>query len=60
MEIKNKLTVARGEKGGEKQGKLGEKASQRTYIEDPWAGTMGWGAKETKGGKCGTTVIEQQ
>ena len=68
MEIKNKLTVTKGEVGG---GKRGEGASQGTCIEDPWAQTLGWRlmvgyrgeggwARRKEQGKCGTTVTEQQ
>ena len=40
MEIKNKLTVTRGEEGGEYQGKEGKGSSQGAFIKDPWAKTM--------------------
>ena len=41
MEIKNKLTVTRGEGGGDQQGKEGEGSSQETCIKDPWTKTTG-------------------
>ena len=36
IEIKSKLTVTRGEGGGDKRGKQG-KGHQRTCIKDTWA-----------------------
>ena len=42
MEIKNKLTVTRGEREGTNGGK-GEGASQGTFVKDPWTKTMGEG-----------------
>ena len=46
MEIKNKLTVTRGERGGGYRGKEGEGSSQGTGIKDPQTKTMGWGMIE--------------
>ena len=70
MEIKNKLTVTRGEGGGDQQGKEGEGSSQETCIKDPRTETMGGmieyrrqavgKAGESNWGKMVTTVIEQQ
>ena len=36
MEIRNKLTVSRGDGGDRKQGKEGEEFSQGTSLMDPW------------------------
>ena len=33
----------RGERGGGDWFKEGEEISQRTYVNDPWTGTMVWG-----------------
>ena len=41
MEIKNKLTVIRGEMGGDNGGKKGK--GQGTCIKDPWTKTKGRG-----------------
>ena len=63
MKIKNKLTVTRGEEGGEYWGKEGEGSIQVMCMKDPWTKTMGgriecrrWGvgrAGENNGGKWG-------
>ena len=66
MEIKNKITVTRGEWGGDTRGKKGK--GQGTCMKDPWTWTTGWGWTVGAGvgrngggqrGKIGTTVIEQ-
>ena len=71
IEIKNKLTVSRGEEGGRgrKGGKEEKGQSQGTCVKDPWRKTTGeriecgrWEvgrAGENNGGKMGITVIEQ-
>ena len=66
MEVKNKLTVTRGEVGGNNGGKQG-KGHQETCIKDPWTWTTGWGLTvgagqvgKSNGEKIGTTVIEKQ
>ena len=41
MELKNTLTVTRGEVGGGTQGKEGEGSSQGTCIKDPWTKMTG-------------------
>ena len=43
MEIKNKLTVTRGEVGREVTGGKKGKGCQGTCIKDPWTKTKGWG-----------------
>ena len=43
LEIKNQLTVTRGEAGGRSQEKEGKGASKGKRIEDSWARTMGVG-----------------
>ena len=63
MEIKNKLTVARGVGEGI-MGERREGSSPGTCTKDPWTKTMGWGgieggrwevgkAEESNGGKWG-------
>ena len=70
MEIKNKLTVTRGEGAGGNRAKKG-KGHQGTCIKDPWTkttvrlriecGRRGWvGQERVRGGGVGTTVIEEQ
>ena len=49
MEIKNKLTVTRGEVGGDKGAKKG-KGRQGTYMKDPGTETM---AGRTECGRWG-------
>ena len=60
MEIKNKMTVTRGEKGEGQQGKKG-KGRQGTCIKDPWmrpkmerieGGRLGWGSGGGKRHNC--------
>ena len=68
MDIKNKLTVTRGEERGGNGGKVGDGASQGTCIK--WTKTTGWGltvgagvwgsAGESNTEKCGTNMIELQ
>ena len=67
MEIKNKLTVTRGERGTDNGGKRGG-SRQGTCRKDPWTWTTGWGltvagglskSRESNRGKIGTTVVEQ-
>ena len=69
MEIKNKLTVTRGEREGGQWGKEGEGSSQGTFVKDPWTKTTGAGlnvggevgrAEENNGGKMGTIVTENK
>ena len=67
MEIKNKLTVTRGEVGGDNGGGEGH---QGTCIKDTWTkpkrgsikggrwGWLGWGG--SGGGKMETTILEHQ
>ena len=57
MEIRSRLAVTRGEGKRDKQGKDGERSSQRTCIKDPWTWTTGWGLT---GGVAGGDRGEQQ
>ena len=63
-EIKNKLTVTRGEGQGDNRGKKG-KGHKGTGIKDPWTKPkgvrirVGDGAGESGGGKMETTILEQ-
>ena len=50
IEIKNKLTVTRGEAGGDNRRKKG-KACSGTCIKDPWTKTTGWRAGLNVGGR---------
>ena len=71
MEIKNKLTVTRGKGEGKWGGRRGRVKSRNMYIKDSWIRTtLGGGqvecgrgvvgrARESNGGKMGTTEIEQ-
>ena len=69
MEIKNKLTVTRGERERGNRGKKG-KSCQGTCIKDPWTKptwegglNVGGGIEQGGGelwGEMGTTVIEQK
>ena len=70
MEIKNKMTVTRVEKGEGQQGKKG-KGRQGTCIKDPWTQPKrgriegGWevgvsGVGESGEGKMETVVLEKQ
>ena len=65
MEIKNKLTVTRGEGEGHNGGKKGK--GQRTCIMDPWTKTKRgrieggrWGSTGSGEGKMETIVPEPQ
>ena len=54
MEVKNKLTVARGEAGGRQWGRKGK--SQGTCIKDTWAKIARGGGRlnvEDEGGEGG-------
>ena len=42
MEIKNKLTITRGEGGGGLWEREGEGSSEETCAKDPRTTTMGW------------------
>ena len=53
MEIRSRLAVTRGEGKRDKQGKDGERSSQRTCIKDPWTWTTGWGLTMGAGGGQG-------
>ena len=66
MEIRNKLTVTRGEGQGDNGAKKG-KGHQETWIKDPWTKTMGGlnvgvgRAGESNGGNednCNCTTIK--
>ena len=68
MEIRNRVTVTRRERGGRKGWEEEEGGSQGTSINDPWTWTTGWGltvgagggrGQENNRGKIGTSVIEQ-
>ena len=68
MEIKNKLTVTRGEGGGRVWGKEGKGSSKGTHIKDTWTkpkrvrsrvgGGNGWCGGDL--GEMEITVLEQQ
>ena len=48
MKIKNKMTVTRGEWGGDTRGKKGK--GQGTCIKDTWTKTTGVGGRLNVGG----------
>ena len=67
IEIKNKLTITRGERGRDNRGWGKEKGHQRTCIEDTWTkpkvgrregGRWGWMGEGSGEGKMETTVLE--
>ena len=67
METRNRLTVTRGEGGGEQGWEEGGGTRQGACMSDPWTWTTGWGMTVGAGGrlgrggqrgKIGTTVTE--
>ena len=53
MEIRNRVTVTRRERGGRKGWEEEEGGSQGTSINDPWTWTTGWGLTVGAGGGLG-------